>query len=117
MRKTPRRVWAATTQTSRATNGMYFLSGTVIMLRRIAASLIHHSLSVPRRNSRLGRMEFESLHANAACDDPGDVYYPDWFPELRYDGFRAIAVMQNVRCSLISRRGCAVLTKRTRLTA
>jgi bifunctional non-homologous end joining protein LigD len=35
--------------------------------------------------------------------DPFDD--PDWLFELKYDGFRALAVLDNARCQLISRNG------------
>jgi ATP-dependent DNA ligase len=40
-----------------------------------------------------------SLHA------PFD--HPDWIFELRYDGFRALAYIDNGQCRLVSRRGTA----------
>src|SRR5689334_8946982 len=30
---------------------------------------------------------------------------PDWFYELKYDGFRALAYLENRACSFISRKG------------
>jgi bifunctional non-homologous end joining protein LigD len=31
--------------------------------------------------------------------------HPEWVFELKYDGFRSLAVIQNGRCELISRYG------------
>ena len=31
--------------------------------------------------------------------------HPDWIVELKYDGFRALAWMENRRCRLVSRNG------------
>src|SRR5258705_4912123 len=36
---------------------------------------------------------------------PAPFEHPEWVFELKYDGFRALAVIQNGRCQLISRNG------------
>ena len=38
---------------------------------------------------------------------PAPFDHPDWIFELKYDGFRSLAVIQNGRCELISRNGHA----------
>jgi hypothetical protein len=36
---------------------------------------------------------------------PAPFDHPEWIFELKYDGFRSLAVIQNGRCQLISRNG------------
>jgi bifunctional non-homologous end joining protein LigD len=36
---------------------------------------------------------------------PAPVDHPEWVFELKYDGFRSLAIIQNGRCELISRNG------------
>ena len=36
---------------------------------------------------------------------PAPFDHPEWVFELKYDGFRALAVIQNGRCQLVSRNG------------
>jgi bifunctional non-homologous end joining protein LigD len=36
---------------------------------------------------------------------PAPFDHPEWVFELKYDGFRSLAVIQNGRCQLISRNG------------
>jgi ATP-dependent DNA ligase len=36
---------------------------------------------------------------------PAPFDHPDWIFELKYDGFRAVAHVENGRCQLISRNG------------
>jgi bifunctional non-homologous end joining protein LigD len=36
---------------------------------------------------------------------PAPFDHPDWMFELKYDGFRSLAIVQNGRCQLISRNG------------
>jgi ATP-dependent DNA ligase len=36
---------------------------------------------------------------------PAPFDHPEWIFELKYDGFRALAVIQNGLCQLISRNG------------
>ena len=36
---------------------------------------------------------------------PAPFDHPEWVFELKYDGFRSLAVIQNGRCELISRNG------------
>src|SRR5712664_4040939 len=36
---------------------------------------------------------------------PEPFDHPEWIFELKYDGFRSLAVIQNGRCELISRNG------------
>ena len=38
---------------------------------------------------------------------PAPFDHPDWVFELKYDGFRSLAIIQNDRCQLISRNGHA----------
>ena len=37
--------------------------------------------------------------------NPAPFDHPDWVFELKYDGFRAVAHVENGRCRLISRNG------------
>jgi hypothetical protein len=36
---------------------------------------------------------------------PAPFDHPEWVFELKYDGFRSLAILQNGRCQLISRNG------------
>jgi bifunctional non-homologous end joining protein LigD len=36
---------------------------------------------------------------------PGPFDHPEWIFELKYDGFRSLAIIQNDHCQLISRNG------------
>jgi bifunctional non-homologous end joining protein LigD len=35
---------------------------------------------------------------------PEPFYHPDWIYEIKFDGFRALAYLQDRKCSLVSRR-------------
>ena len=39
--------------------------------------------------------------------------HPDWLFELKYDGFRALAIVEYGRCSLLSRNGHVFASSRT----
>jgi len=36
---------------------------------------------------------------------PGPFSHPDWFFEIKWDGFRSLAYLEDGRCRLISRNG------------
>ena len=46
-----------------------------------------------------------SIPANAASEAGRSVRCPDWIFELKYDGFRGLAVVENGRTRLLSRNG------------